>query len=109
MFSLYNIIVYSNLISFLTVLKEILMIKDITYDENLSVKVELMDIKNYPIHSHPDFQIFYVLEGELSLTLFYATYRLQPGSIHIIHSEDVHSIKSITGSNLVLVLSFDSK
>ena len=56
---------------------------------------------------HPDFQIFYVLEGELSLTLFYATYRLQPGSIHIIHSEDVHSIKSITESNLVLVLSFD--
>lgn len=83
------------------------MIKDITYDENLSVKVELMDIKSYPIHSHPDFQIFYVLEGELSLTLFYATYRLQPGSIHIIHSEDVHSIKSITESNLVLVLSFD--
>ena len=27
------------------------MIKDITYDENLSVKVELMDIKSYPIHS----------------------------------------------------------
>lgn len=84
-----------------------MMIKNITYDKNLSVKVELMDIKSYPIHSHTDFQILYVLEGELSLTLFYATYRLQPGSIHIIHSEDVHSIKSITETNLVLILSFD--
>ena len=84
------------------------MIRPILYDEKLSVKIELLHIKDYPKHTHSDFQIFYVLEGELSLTLFYATYRLQPGSIHIIHSEDVHSIKSITESNLVLVLSFDS-
>lgn len=84
------------------------MLEPITYDENLSVKVQLLDIRSYPIHKHKDFQIFYVLEGELSLTLFYATYRLRPGSIHIIHTEDVHSIKSITERNLVLVLSFNS-
>ena len=83
------------------------MLKTITYDEKIAVKIELSNIRNYPKHIHKDFQIFYVLEGELSLTLFYATYRLRPGSIHIIHSEDVHSIKSITENNLVLVLSFD--
>lgn len=84
------------------------MIELIQYDEDLSVKVQLLDIQDYPIHKHKDFQILYVLEGELALTLFYATYRLQPGSIHIIHSDDVHSIKSITEKNLVLVLSFDN-
>jgi len=84
------------------------MLERIQYDEKLSVKAQLLNIHSYPIHHHRDFQILYVLEGELSLTLFYATYRLQPGSIHIIHSEDVHSIKSITKNNLVLVLSFDS-
>lgn len=84
------------------------MLEHIQYDEHLSVKVQLLNIHNYPIHNHKDFQILYVLEGELSLKLFYATYRLQPGSIHIIHSEDVHSIKSITDDNLVLVLSFNS-
>ena len=84
------------------------MIEIIEYDENLSVKAQLLNIHSYPIHTHRDFQIFYVLEGELSLRLFYARYRLQPGSIHIVHSEDVHSIESITEDNLVLVLSFDS-
>lgn len=84
------------------------MIEPLQYDEHLSVKVQLLNIRSYPIHSHQDFQILYVLEGELSLRLFYATYRLHPGSIHIIHSEDVHSMESITDGNLVLVLSFDS-
>jgi AraC-like DNA-binding protein len=85
------------------------MLETIQYDENLSVKVQLLDIRNYPIHNHKDFQIFYVLEGELSLKLFYSLYRLCPGDIHIIHSEDVHSIKSITDRNRVLVLTFDSE
>lgn len=84
------------------------MVEPLRYDDNLSVKVQLLNIHSYPIHSHRDFQILYVLEGELSLRLFYATYRLHPGSIHIIHSEDVHSMESITDGNLVLVLSFDS-
>lgn len=84
------------------------MQEKINYENDLSVKVQLLNIKEYPIHMHTDVQIMYVLEGELSLKLFYATYRLQPGSIHIIHSEDVHSMKSITENNLVLVLSFDS-
>lgn len=84
------------------------MLEKITYDHDLSVKVQLLNIKDYPIHMHTDVQIMYLLEGELSLKLFYATYRLQPGSIHIIHSEDVHSMKSITENNLVLVLSFDT-
>ena len=85
------------------------MLEVIRYEPGLSVKTQLLNIHSYPIHNHKDFQIFYVLEGALSLTLFYATYRLQPGSIHIIHSEDVHSIESITDNNLVLVLSFNSE
>lgn len=88
--------------------RDTIMFKAINFDEGLSVKVQLLDIHSYPIHKHKDFQIFYVLKGELSLKLFYATYRLRPGSIHIIHSEDVHSIKSITEKNLVLVLTFNS-
>lgn len=83
------------------------MKETITYDDGLSVKIQLLNIHSYPIHNHTDFQVLYVLEGELSLKLFYAKYRLQPGSIHIIHSEDVHSLRSITEKNLVLVISFN--
>lgn len=83
------------------------MKKGIEYSDGLAVKTELLNIRHVPKHNHDDFQIIYVLEGELSLTLFYARYRLQPGSIHIIHSEDVHSMESITENNRVLVLSLD--
>lgn len=85
------------------------MKKTIEYDNNLSVKAELLDIKSYPPHFHDDFQILYVLEGELRLTLFYSQYILTPGSIHIIHPVDVHSMESMSERNLVLVLSFNTE
>lgn len=83
------------------------MIKQYTFEDNLAVKVELMNICNFPIHNHDEFQILYVLEGELILQHIYAKYLLQSGSIHILHSCDVHSITSVTDDNLVLVLTFD--
>ena len=84
------------------------MLQEIDYEDRCYVKTQLMNIHDYPIHNHSSFQVIYVLEGELSLKLFYYKYRLQPGSIHIIHTEDVHSIESITEDNLVLVISLDS-
>ncbi len=80
----------------------------IEYKDNSSVNVCLLSIGDYPIHYHDDFQIIYVLEGDLKLTLFYLSYVLTPGSIHIIHPMDVHSIESLSKDNLVLILSFDS-
>jgi AraC-like DNA-binding protein len=81
----------------------------IQYEDELAVAVKVMEINTYPIHYHEDVQIIFVLEGELSLKLFYAKYRLQPGSIHIIHADDVHSLTRISEHNLVVVLSFCSE
>lgn len=84
------------------------MLQEIQYEDRCYVKTQLLNIQSYPIHNHSAFQVIYVLEGELSLKLSYYKYRLQPGSIHIIHTEDVHSFESITEDNLVLVISLDS-
>ena len=83
------------------------MKRTIEYEDRCHVKTHLANIKSFPIHNHSDFQVLYVLEGELSLKLSYFNYRLQAGSVHIIHSEDVHSIESISEDNLVLSVFLD--
>ncbi|QOX62708.1 helix-turn-helix domain-containing protein [Anoxybacterium hadale] len=80
------------------------MLEIINYPEGLPVHVQLSRIHHYPIHNHKDIQILYVLEGELDLKLAYTHYYLPKNSIHIIHSNDVHSITSISDENLVLIL-----
>ena len=83
------------------------MKRTIEYEDRCYVKTHLANIKSFPIHNHSDFQVLCVLEGELSLKLSYFNYRLQAGSVHIIHSEDVHSIESISEDNLVLSVFLD--
>lgn len=83
------------------------MKKDIIYEENQSVKCELLNIVDYPSHYHDDFQIVYVVKGELRLNQFWGKYLLKPGDIHIIHPYDVHSFANIT-DNTVIILSFDT-
>lgn len=85
------------------------MLKNITYDNDLPIKIELLSIASYPLHIHPDIQLVYVLDGYVDLNLTFKTYRLQKNDFHYIHSEDIHSIYSQDKNNLVLILSVDIK
>lgn len=73
----------------------------------LPIKIEILDIINYPLHVHTDLQIVYVLEGEIDLYLAYGSYRLSKNQIHFVHSEDVHGLKTVSAHNLTLILSID--
>lgn len=84
------------------------MLKQIIYEEHLHVKIEVLSIKEYPLHVHEDIQIICVLEGEIDLKLTFATYRLVKNQVHFIHSEDVHGITSVSEENLLLILSIDT-
>ena len=81
------------------------MLKKITYEEDLPVKAEILSISDYPLHLHPDIQLIYVLDGCIDLRLTFKTYRLRKNDFHYIHSEDIHSLSSPDGNNLLLVLS----
>lgn len=83
------------------------MIKKFFYKENCPVKMEILELKNYPWHMHTDIHICYVLSGEIDLKLTYTHYRLKENHIHFIHSEDIHGFKSITEKSTVLLLTFD--
>ena len=52
------------------------MFQEINYEDELPVKVQVLEIEQIPWHTHNDIQIVYVLEGEIELKLTYARYRL---------------------------------
>lgn len=83
------------------------LLNPITYNDSIPIKVELLEIDYYPIHNHSDLQIIYVLEGEVDLKLAYSIYHLKQNNIHVIHSDDVHSITKTSPNNLLLVVSIN--
>lgn len=80
----------------------------VQYD-GLPIKIDVVNIRNYPWHIHKDPQLIYVLRGEIELKHVFTHYRLQKDDIHIIHRDDIHGMKRISDDNLVIVLSFDVK
>lgn len=83
------------------------MLKEIQYEDDLPIKVQVLQIKKYPWHVHKDIQIVYVIEGEIELKMTYTRYRLVKNNIHFIHSDDVHGLRGLTKNNLVVVLSLN--
>lgn len=83
------------------------MLEKISYEEGLPIKVQVMNVQEYPWHMHKDIQILYVLEGEIELKMTYVRYRLTENKMHFIHSDDVHGLIGITKNNLVVVLSLN--
>ena len=81
------------------------MLETIQYDDNLPVKVQLLNIQKYPWHTHNDIQIVYIINGEVELKMTYARYHLVKNNMHFIHSQDVHGFRSVTSNNMVLILS----
>lgn len=81
------------------------MLETIQYDDNLPVKVQLLNIQQYPWHTHNDIQIVYIINGEVELKMTYARYHLVKNNMHFIHSQDVHGFRSVTANNMVLILS----
>ena len=41
------------------------MLKEINYDAGLPIKLEFLEIEEYPWHFHNDMQIVYVMKGEI--------------------------------------------
>ena len=83
------------------------MLKNIFYEEDLPVKIEIVSIRYYPIHMHNDIQLIYVLDGCVDLRLTFNTYHLRKNDFRYIHSEDIHALSSPNGKNKVLILSAD--
>ena len=81
------------------------MLKEkIIYKDELPVDVTTANIEEYPIHFHEDFEVVYVLDGNVKLKDGYYTYTLKPGDIFIINNREMHSIEGIGEPNMVMLV-----
>jgi quercetin dioxygenase-like cupin family protein len=54
-------------------------------------------------HSHPQEEVYEVIEGELELTIGGITRRLVPGLVGVVPSDTLHSVKAISNGKLIVV------
>jgi quercetin dioxygenase-like cupin family protein len=54
-------------------------------------------------HSHPQEEVYEVIEGELEINIGGVTGRLVPGLVGIVPPNTPHSVKAISGGRLIVV------
>jgi quercetin dioxygenase-like cupin family protein len=54
-------------------------------------------------HSHPQEEVYEIIEGELDLTIAGVTQRLCPGLVGIVPANALHSVKAISSGKLIVV------
>ncbi|HET9742474.1 MAG TPA: cupin domain-containing protein [Terriglobales bacterium] len=54
-------------------------------------------------HSHPEEEVYEVLEGELEVTIDGSTQIVKPGTVAIVPANSRHSVKALTDGRLIVV------
>jgi quercetin dioxygenase-like cupin family protein len=54
-------------------------------------------------HSHPQEEVYEIIEGELELTIAGVTQRLRPGLVGVVPANALHSVKAISSGKLIVV------
>ncbi len=81
------------------------MKKEIIFENNSPIKIEIFNIIDYPWHFHSDMQIFYMLEGAVDLKVSQFRKKIKKGDIHVVQTGDIHGFSNGTEDNRVLILS----
>ncbi len=83
-------------------------IEYIDYFENLPLKIELVDVREYPIHWHKSIEVLFVLKGSIDVTIESETYTLEEGEVEIVNIEEAHRLFS-DDENRVLIFQIEPK
>lgn len=84
------------------------MLDTSNFQGNMPVNVSLMSVGSAPLHTHKYLQIFYVLDGEIDLTLSFSNYHLKKGDVFVVHYNDIHSVRGMKGKNHVVLLDINT-
>lgn len=79
-----------------------------SFSSAMPANVSLVSFGHSPLHTHKYIQIFYVLDGEIDLTLSFSRYVLKPGDVFVVHYGDIHSVSGIKGQNHVVLLDINT-
>jgi quercetin dioxygenase-like cupin family protein len=54
-------------------------------------------------HSHPQEEVYYIVEGELKLAIDGVTQCLSPGFVGVVPSNTLHAVKAISSGKVIVV------
>lgn len=84
------------------------MLKEkVFFDHQNPVKLGVMEIEEYPIHFHDEFEVVYVIEGEINLKNGNCEYLLKKDDIFILNAKEIHSYYCTDKKNKVAILQID--
>ena len=63
--------------------------------------VDIVKGTKMPAHKHPHEQVTYIVEGNLEMEIGDEFYSLQPGAVHVIPPDTLHSAHALTDCKVI--------
>ncbi|MGN0711156.1 MAG: helix-turn-helix domain-containing protein [Anaerovoracaceae bacterium] len=74
------------------------------YLDDFPININIVRIKEYPVHYHLDVEFVYVLDGEVKLRNGYCDYILRRGDIFTNSGHEVHNLEATDSDNVVALI-----
>ena len=78
----------------------------IEFNKDMPIKIELLEIENYPLHWHNALEIIYVLKGSIDIEIGTGKYSISEREIEIVNPNEAHSLK-MKEENLILLININ--
>ncbi|MBC7087726.1 MAG: helix-turn-helix domain-containing protein [Tissierellales bacterium] len=79
----------------------------VEYLKDLPLNIELLRVKEYPLHWQNSLEILFMLKGSIMLNVEAERYPLKETEIEIINPDEVYSMEAIDEDNLLLIFQID--
>lgn len=81
-----------------------IMFQRIIYDERFPININILNVKEYPVHYHHDLEIIYVIQGKVLLKNMCHSYELEKGDVFTNSGNEIHALSSLTDDNMVAII-----
>ncbi len=81
--------------------------ENIRFSPKTHIKIQLVDITEYPIHYHDCLEIIFVMEGSVIIKDGYYVSTIKKGDLWYVGCGDLHSITKTNDSNILLIMHVD--
>jgi AraC-like DNA-binding protein len=84
-------------------------IEYIEYMKEVPMKCMVISIENSGAHWHYEYEIFFVMQGSVTVTIKSGKWKLEKGDMFLFNSKEIHSFSEPSKDNLCVVLQFSPK
>lgn len=81
----------------------------ITYEYDFPLNIEIVELKEYPLHYQHDVEFIAVLQGSVEIKIGVGTYTLSSGSVFTVNAREVHGIYGKDTQNTVAFITLNTE